>query len=68
MSGTLKTIPVSCAFEFAFHGGLTGYAVGEKFTAPPMRHLKTKAPLFALPPPVVRVCRKRLSSYADGQD
>ena len=33
MSGNLKGIPVvSCAFEFAFHGGSMGYAVGEKFT------------------------------------
>jgi acetyl-CoA carboxylase carboxyl transferase subunit beta len=33
MSGHLKGIPVvSCAFEFAFHGGSMGYAVGEKFT------------------------------------
>lgn len=33
MSGSLKGIPVvSCAFEFAFHGGSMGYAVGEKFT------------------------------------
>lgn len=33
MSGTLKGIPVVvCAFEFAFHGGSMGYAVGEKFT------------------------------------
>ena len=33
MSGSLKGIPVvSSAFEFAFHGGSMGYAVGEKFT------------------------------------
>lgn len=33
MSGDLKGIPVvACAFEFAFHGGSMGYAVGEKFT------------------------------------
>ena len=33
MSGTLKGMPVvACAFEFAFHGGSMGYAVGEKFT------------------------------------
>lgn len=31
--GELKTIPVVVtAFEFAFHGGSMGYAVGEKFT------------------------------------
>jgi len=32
ISGNLKAIPVvACAFEFAFHGGSMGYAVGEKF-------------------------------------
>ena len=33
MSGSVKGIPVvAVAFEFAFHGGSMGYAVGEKFT------------------------------------
>ena len=33
MSGTLKLMPiVVTAFEFDFHGGSMGYAVGEKFT------------------------------------
>ena len=33
MSGSLKGLPVvAVAFEFAFHGGSMGYAVGEKFT------------------------------------
>ncbi|MFT5084260.1 MAG: acetyl-CoA carboxylase carboxyl transferase subunit beta [Lentisphaeria bacterium] len=33
MSGTLKGMPVVVsAFEFAFHGGSMGYAVGERFT------------------------------------
>lgn len=33
MQGTVKGIPcVVVAFEFAFHGGSMGYAVGEKFT------------------------------------
>ncbi|TVZ39505.1 acetyl-CoA carboxylase carboxyl transferase subunit beta [Alteromonadaceae bacterium 2753L.S.0a.02] len=33
MRGTLKSMPiVASAFEFAFHGGSMGYAVGEKFT------------------------------------
>ena len=33
MSGTLSLMPiVVCAFEFDFHGGSMGYAVGEKFT------------------------------------
>jgi len=32
MSGSLKGLPVvAVAFEFAFHGGSMGYAVGEKF-------------------------------------
>ncbi len=33
MRGTLQTLPlVTVAFEFGFHGGSMGYAVGEKFT------------------------------------
>lgn len=33
MRGTLQDIPLAAvAFEFAFHGGSMGYAVGEKFT------------------------------------
>jgi acetyl-CoA carboxylase carboxyl transferase subunit beta len=33
MRGTLKLMPVvTAAFEFNFHGGSMGYAVGEKFT------------------------------------
>ena len=33
MSGSVKGLPVvAVAFEFAFHGGSIGYAVGEKFT------------------------------------
>ena len=33
MRGTLKSMPVvATAFEFNFHGGSMGYAVGEKFT------------------------------------
>lgn len=33
MRGSLKGMPVvAVAFEFAFHGGSMGYAVGEKFT------------------------------------
>ena len=33
MQGDLKGMPVvAAAFEFAFHGGSMGYAVGEKFT------------------------------------
>ena len=33
MRGTLRGLPLVCvAFEFEFHGGSMGYAVGEKFT------------------------------------
>lgn len=33
MTGTVNGLPVVCsAFEFNFHGGSMGYAVGEKFT------------------------------------
>lgn len=33
MRGTLKSMPIiTTAFEFNFHGGSMGYAVGEKFT------------------------------------
>lgn len=33
LRGTVNGLPVIvCAFEFAFHGGSMGYAVGEKFT------------------------------------
>lgn len=33
MKGSVKGVPcVAVAFEFAFHGGSMGYAVGEKFT------------------------------------
>ena len=47
MSGTLKTIPVvACAFEFAFHGGSMGYAVGEKFTRAANAALEQKSPFI----------------------
>lgn len=46
MSGTLKGIPVvAVAFEFAFHGGSMGYAVGEKFTRAAKLALAEKKPL-----------------------
>ena len=46
MSGSLKKIPVvSCAFEFAFHGGSMGYAVGEKFTRSATHALDNGLPL-----------------------
>ncbi len=45
--GTLKTLPVVvCAFEFAFHGGSMGYAVGEKFTRAATLALQEKIPLI----------------------
>lgn len=47
MSGTLKGIPViAVAFEFAFHGGSMGYAVGEKFTRAAKRALAENKPLI----------------------
>ena len=47
MSGTLKNIPVvACAFEFAFHGGSMGYAVGEKFTRAANTALENKSPFI----------------------
>jgi acetyl-CoA carboxylase carboxyl transferase subunit beta len=47
MSGTLKGIPVVvCAFEFAFHGGSMGYAVGEKFTRAANLALEQRKPFI----------------------
>ena len=47
MSGTLKGIPVvAVAFEFAFHGGSMGYAVGEKFTRAAKLALAENKPLI----------------------
>ncbi len=44
--GTLHGIPlVANAFEFAFHGGSMGYAVGEKFTRSAQRCLDEQIPL-----------------------
>lgn len=46
MEGSLKGLPVvSIAFEFAFHGGSMGYAVGEKFTRAANVALEKKVPL-----------------------
>lgn len=45
--GTVKNLPVSVvAFEFNFHGGSMGYAVGEKFTRAANLALKEKIPLI----------------------
>ena len=44
--GTVKGVPVVvAAFEFNFHGGSMGYAVGEKFTQAANLALKEKIPL-----------------------
>ena len=46
MQGTLKDMPlVAVAFEFGFHGGSMGYAVGEKFTQAANIALKENIPL-----------------------
>ena len=46
MSGTLKEMPVvAAAFEFDFHGGSMGYAVGEKFTRAAQLALEDRVPL-----------------------
>ncbi|MEM9256251.1 MAG: acetyl-CoA carboxylase, carboxyltransferase subunit beta [Pseudomonadota bacterium] len=46
MRGTLHGMPiVAVAFEFDFHGGSMGYAVGEKFTRAAQLALDEKVPL-----------------------
>ncbi|QIB67280.1 acetyl-CoA carboxylase, carboxyltransferase subunit beta [Kineobactrum salinum] len=46
MRGQLQGLPVVCvAFEFAFHGGSMGYAVGEKFTRAAQLALREGIPL-----------------------
>lgn len=46
MKGTLLGLPiVALAFEFEFHGGSMGYAVGEKFTRAAQLALEEKIPL-----------------------
>jgi acetyl-CoA carboxylase carboxyl transferase subunit beta len=45
MRGSLKLMPiVATAFEFKFHGGSMGYAVGEKFTRAANLALEQKIP------------------------
>ncbi len=45
MRGSLKGMPVvASAFEFNFHGGSMGYAVGEKFTRAAQRALEERIP------------------------
>lgn len=47
MSGSVKGLPVvAVAFEFAFHGGSMGYAVGEKFTRAAKLALAENKPLI----------------------
>jgi acetyl-CoA carboxylase carboxyl transferase subunit beta len=47
MSGSVQGIPVvAVAFEFAFHGGSMGYAVGEKFTRAAKLALAENKPLI----------------------
>jgi acetyl-CoA carboxylase carboxyl transferase subunit beta len=46
MKGSLKGVPVvAVAFEFAFHGGSMGYAVGERFTRAAQVALEENIPL-----------------------
>jgi len=46
MSGSLKDMPVvAVAFEFDFHGGSMGYAVGEKFARAAKQALEDGVPL-----------------------
>lgn len=46
MEGALKGMPiVAVAFEFNFHGGSMGYAVGEKFTRSAQLALEKRVPL-----------------------
>lgn len=46
MSGELKGIPLlAAAFEFNFHGGSMGYAVGEKFSRVAQQALQDNRPL-----------------------
>ncbi|HEY9035551.1 MAG TPA: acetyl-CoA carboxylase, carboxyltransferase subunit beta [Pseudomonadales bacterium] len=47
MQGTLKSLPVvAAAFEFAFHGGSMGYAVGERFKRAAQASLDQRIPLI----------------------
>lgn len=46
MRGTVHSLPLVCAaFEFNFHGGSMGYAVGEKFTRAANLALEERIPL-----------------------
>ncbi|MEP1472189.1 MAG: acetyl-CoA carboxylase, carboxyltransferase subunit beta [Halieaceae bacterium] len=46
MRGSLRGLPLVCvAFEFEFHGGSMGYAVGEKFTRAAQLALEEEIPL-----------------------
>ena len=46
MRGGLQGMPIiACAFEFEFHGGSMGYAVGEKFTRAAQIALEERIPM-----------------------
>lgn len=46
MRGSVEALPVmAVAFEFNFHGGSMGYAVGERFTRAAQRALEERIPL-----------------------
>ena len=46
MQGAVMSVPlVATAFEFDFHGGSMGYAVGERFTRAAKRSLEERIPL-----------------------
>lgn len=47
MSGTIDELPVvAVAFEFNFHGGSMGYAVGERFSRAAQQALEERKPLI----------------------
>ena len=58
-TGKVQGLPVVVvAFEFDFHGGSMGYAVGEKFTRRPSWRSSSGFPWSVLRPPAAPVCRK----------
>jgi len=64
MQGELNGLPiVAVAFEFNFHGGSMGYAVGEKFTRAAQLALESKAVHWCASQPLVGpACRKTFIS------
>ena len=60
MRGTVFGMPVICAaFEFNFHGGSMGYAVGEKFTRAASIALADRVPMVCFQQAEARACRRR---------